>query len=199
MKPTSTGNNIRDKFVTVPYTETPFAEQKLATSDGVETIQSAMIAKYEGFVTMTPESDYFYSLEHQPQITDSLGRFFELRQTLVATQPSLTSAVINSIGAGSYVDDTYFNSVISGQNFPISINPVLDAPAFASAVADVDSPVTQLININITGVAPFTFLNTTWTGKISKAGSSRADDIFTPYWDRTSILSADSLVNRSDF
>ena len=185
--------------MTVPYTETSFAEQKLATSDGVETIQSAMIAKFEGFVTMTPESDYFYSLEHQPQITDSFGRFFELRQALVATQPSLTNAVINSIGAGSYVDNTYFNSVISGQNFPISVNPVLDAPAFATGVGDVNPPVTQPININITGVAPFTFLNTTWTGRISDAGSSNSDDIFTPDWNRNGILSSDSLVNRSDF
>ena len=199
LKTTSTGNNVRDKFVTVPYTETSFAEQKLATSDGVETIQSAMIAKFEGFVTMTPESDYFYSLEHQPQITDSFGRFFELRQALVATQPSLTNAVINSIGAGSYVDNTYFNSVISGQNFPISVNPVLDAPAFATGVGDVNPPVTQPININITGVAPFTFLNTTWTGRISDAGSSNSDDIFTPDWNRNGILSSDSLVNRSDF
>jgi hypothetical protein len=198
LKPTSTGNNVRDKFVTIPYTETPFAEQKLATTDGVETVQAAMIAKFEGFVTLTPESDYFYSLEHQPQITDSLGRFFELRQVQYTPDPALTTAVIRSIGAGNYLDTTYFNTVISGQNFPITVNPVVEIPAYAAPVNVIDAPVTQPININITGVAPFTFLNSTWTGQISEESAAKSEDIFTPDWNRNGILSADSFVSRYD-
>ncbi len=198
LKPTSTGNNVRDKFVTIPYTETPFAEQKLATTDGVETVQAAMIAKFEGFVTLTPESDYFYSLEHQPQITDSLGRFFELRQVQYTPDPALTTAVITSIGAGNYLDATYFNTVISGQNFPITVNPVVEIPAYAAPVNVIDAPVTQPININITGVAPFTFLNSTWTGQISEESAAKSEDIFTPDWNRNGILSADSFVSRYD-
>jgi len=198
LKPTSTGNNVRDKFVTIPYTETPFAEQKLATTDGVETVQAAMIAKFEGFVTLTPESDYFYSLEHQPQITDSLGRFFELRQVQYTPDPALTTAVIRSIGAGNYLDATYFNTVISGQNFPITVNPVVEIPAYAAPVNVIDAPVTQPININITGVAPFTFLNSTWTGQISEESAAKSEDIFTPDWNRNGILSADSFVSRYD-
>ena len=198
LKPTSTGNNVRDKFVTISYTETPFAEQKLATTDGVETVQAAMIAKFEGFVTLTPESDYFYSLEHQPQITDSLGRFFELRQVQYTPDPALTTAVIRSIGAGNYLDATYLNTVISGQNFPITVNPVVEIPAYAAPVNVIDAPVTQPININITGVAPFTFLNSTWTGQISEESAAKSEDIFTPDWNRNGILSADSFVSRYD-
>jgi hypothetical protein len=155
-----------------------------------------MIAKFEGFVTLTPESDYFYSLEHQPQITDSLGRFFELRQVQPISDPALTNAVIRSIGAGNYLDTTYFNSVISGQNFPISVNPIVDIPAYAAAVGDINPPVTQPININITGVAPFTFLNSTWTGQISEEGAAKTEDIFTPDWNRNGILSADSFASQ---
>lgn len=197
LKPTSTGNNVRDKFVTLPYTETSFAEQKLSTEDSVETVQSTMIAKFEGFVSLTPESDYFYSLEHQPQITDSFGRLFELRQAEPVTDPALTPEVLERIGGGGYLDSTYISAIISGQNFPISVNPVVDIPAYAAPVGDASPIATQPININLAGVAPATFLNTTWTGQLLATDSAAPIDIFSPEWSRRGILTADSFAGRT--
>lgn len=192
----STG--VRDKFLTIPYTEVSLAEQKLATADSYETVQPVMIAKFEGFVTLTPESDYFYSLEHQPLITDSIGRGFELRQTQPPTDLSLTDTYIEQIGGGNYIDANYYNPIISGKNFPISVNPVIQSPAFASPVSSVDAAVTKPININITGVAPETFLNLIWTGQRVDSGTSNSEDIYTPDWTRTGILNSELFATRYD-
>lgn len=156
----------RDKFVTLPYTtEVPFAEQKLSSTDGVETVQPTMIAKFEGFVTLTPESDFFYSLEHQPAITDTFGRFFELRQTTPTSDPALTSTVIENVGAGQYIDTTYINAIIAGQNIPTSISATINAPHYALNIDSASNPsVTTPININVFGVAPDTLVNNSWTG-----------------------------------
>jgi len=199
LKTTSTGNNVRDKFVTLPYTETSFAEQKLSTSDGTETVQATMIAKFEGFVSLTPESDYFYSLEHQPLVTDSIGRGFELRQPDPPQEPALTPVVIEQIGGGGYFEETYNNVIISTQNFPIDSTPVIQAPAYAASVADINPPVWQPININIAGVAPETFLNETWTGQSIGAASSNPIDIYTPDWTRSGLLTAENFASRFEF
>lgn len=175
-------DNVYDKFITVPYTETTLAEQKLATPDGTETVQATMIAKYEGFVSLTPESDYFYSLVHQPLVTDSTGRGYELRQVIPESQ-FVDYSYIVGIGGGNYVDDAYYNYIISGQNYPISVNQVVQAPAYAASVANVDSTVTAPIDINIAGVAPQTFLNYTWTGLNKKdALNPNAEGIYSPGW-----------------
>ena len=196
LKPTSTGNNVRDKFITIPYTETSFAEQKLATTDGTETVQSTMIAKFEGFVTLTPESDFFYSLEHQPLVTDSIGRAYELRQSVRTSHASLTDGYIEQIGGGGYNEETYNNVIISTQNFPIDANPVVQAPAFASSVADVNPTVWQSYDINIAGVAPETFLNETWTGRNMVSSSSNPMDIYSPDWNRTGLLTAENFTGK---
>ena len=196
LQPT-TNENVLDKFVTVPYTETPFAEQKLATSDGTETVQSAMIAKFEGFVTLTPESDYFYSLEHQPLITDSTGRGYELRQVI----PESQFVDYTYYGGGGYADYAYTNYVVSGQNYPISVNPVVYGPAYAASVAGANPAVTQPININVAGVAPETFLNSSWSGGssgiIKDALNPNAEGIYTPNWYSGGLSS--SLYNIGKF
>lgn len=198
LQPAGLSSGVRDKFVTVPYTEVSLAEQKLATSDSYETVQPVMIAKFEGFVTLTPESDYFYSLEHQPLITDSIGRGFELRQTQPVTDPALTDTYIEQIGGGNYIDENYYNPIISGKNFPISVNPVIQSPAYAAPVSSVDAAVTKPININIVGVAPETFLNIIWTGQSIDTGTSKAEDIYTPDWTRTGILNSELFATRYD-
>jgi hypothetical protein len=198
LKTTSTGNNVRDKFITISYTETPFAEQKLATSSGNESVQSTMIAKFEGFVTLTPESDYFYSLEHQPLVTDSIGRAFELRQSDPPEELTFTSSYVEALGGGGYFDQTYNNVVISTQSFPINVRSVFQAPAYAASVADINSPVFQSIDINIAGVAPETFLNETWTGKTFITESSNPMNIFTPDWTRSGLLAAENFAGKFD-
>jgi len=199
LKTTSTGNNVRDKFITIPYAETSFAEQKLATSDGTEPVQSTMIAKFEGFVTLTPESDFFYSLEHQPLVTDSMGRVFELRQSVRTSHASLNDNYIEQIGGGGYNEETYNNVIISTQNFPIDTNPVVQGPAFASSVASINPTVWQSFDINIAGVAPETFLNETWTGKNAWGESSNPMDIYSPDWNRTGLLTAENFTGKFDW
>lgn len=199
LKPTATGNNIRDKFVTLPYTETSFAEQKLSTVDAVETVQSTMIAKFEGFVTLTPESDYFYSLQHQPYITDSMGRFYELYQTPPEQEPALTPEVVETIGGGEYFNETYNNVVIAAQNLPISVSATVTVPHWSYPISFTDAPVTQQIDINVAGVAPETFLNTTWSGPSPLESSSGIFETFTPDWTRDGFLTADNFGIYNDF
>jgi hypothetical protein len=199
LKPATTGNNIRDKFVTIPYTESSFAEQKLSTTGASETVQSTMIAKFEGFVTLTPESDYFYSLEHQPYITDSIGRYFELRQTQTTPASSLTDNVIETIGGGGYYSTTYYDSVISGRNSPISVSSTVSVPHYAGPASDIDPRVTQQLDINLAGVAPETFLNSTWAGTQRGFGQSAVENIFTPDWTQDGFLTAQSFGKFDDF
>ena len=195
LKPTTTGSNIRDKFVTMSYTETPFAEQKLSTNGAVETVQTTMIAKFEGFVTLTPESDYFYSLQHQPYITDSIGRYYELRQTTPDPKGSLNDAVIETIGGGGYVADTYNNLVISAQDYPISVTSTITVPHWNVPAAEVNPFVFQQIDINVAGVAPETFLNQTWTGTQTVTSSSDSYSVFTPDWTQDGFLTAINFGN----
>lgn len=188
------GNNVRDKFVTIPYTETSFAEQKLSTTDAAEVVQSTMIAKFEGFVTLTPESDYFYSLVHQPYITDSFGRYFELRQSVPEPEPSLDETFIETIGAGNYVDTAYTETIIAGQSFPIDITPVVQIPHFAVSPIVINPPVFQPLDINIVGVAPETMLNNSWTGVAPYVEAlSSPTSVFSGSWYR------DSFNSFSDF
>jgi len=158
-----------------------------------------MIAKFEGFVSLTPESDFFYSLEHQPLVTDSIGRAFELRQPDPPQDPALTDTVIETIGGGGYFEDTYNNVIISTQNFPIDSTPVIQAPAFAESVAAVSPMVWQAIRINVAGVAPETFLNETWTGESTTTASSNPVDIYTPDWTRSGLLTAENYASRFEF
>jgi hypothetical protein len=149
-------------------------------------------------VTLTPESDYFYSLEHQPLVTDSIGRAFELRQSDPPEEPTFTSSYVEALGGGGYFDQTYNNVVISTQSFPINVRSVFQAPAYAASVADINSPVFQSIDINIAGVAPETFLNETWTGKTFITESSNPMNIFTPDWTRSGLLAAENFAGKFD-
>lgn len=73
-------SNVRDKLVTLPYTEVEMASQKIASVSGNTQVQTAVIAKGEGFVTLTPESDFFYNLAYAPWITDWTGRWWQIDQ-----------------------------------------------------------------------------------------------------------------------
>jgi len=194
----SSAEGLRDKLLLVPYSsEVAFAEQKLATSNVAETVQSTMIAKFEGFVTLTPESDFFYSLEHQPLVTDSFGRYYELRQSVRTSHASLTNTVIDIIGGGGYNEQTYTNTVLTSQNLPTSVNPTVLAPAHASSVGNINPVVTQQIPINLAGVAPETFLNQTWTGQGAGARSSSSPfEIYSPDWTRNGLFSIDDYSGR---
>lgn len=190
LKPVSdTAAGVRDKFITVPYGELSFAEQKWATNGSQESVQTTMIAKFEGFVTLTPESDYFYSQEHQPNITDSFGRYFELQQQIPVSDPALTDSFIESIGAGNYIDTNYLNNVIVAQDYPVAVAPVIAVPYFTLPANDSNPIVTQPININIVGVAPETMLNTSWAGvPPTPEPAAYPTEIYSGSWFRDSAL-----------
>lgn len=72
--------NINDKFVSLPYTEVEMISQRIASNNGNTQVQSAIIAKGEGFVTLSPESDFFYDLTYAPLVTDTTGRLYQIEQ-----------------------------------------------------------------------------------------------------------------------
>jgi hypothetical protein len=190
LEPTNFNDSrIRDKFVTVSYTETPVIVQRLSSNTGNEVVQSAIIAKYEGFITLTPESDYFYSLEHQPYITDSFGRLFEVNQKIPTPDPALDSAKIQSLGGGRYDSDLYTNVNILSSQKPIAVENVVNVPNYAFAANQFEPIITSPININFAGVAPQTFLNTEWTGNPATQLIVQQEP-FSPGWNQDLRLSA---------
>ena len=88
-------SNLQDKFVTLPYTEVEMASQKIASATGNTQVQTAVIAKGEGFVTLSPESDFFYNLSYAPWITDWYGRWWQIQQTTPGNS-------ISGYGEGNY-------------------------------------------------------------------------------------------------
>ena len=66
-----------DKLFMLNYTESPFAQQTLYSNTAPETVQTAIIAKFEGFATLSPERDYFYSQVFLPTVSDTPGRSVE--------------------------------------------------------------------------------------------------------------------------
>ena len=178
---------IRDKFITLPYTEKVVAEQKLFTTNSNEAVQSAMIAKFEGFATLTPESDYFYSLEHQPFVTDTFGRYYEIRQQTPTENPAITTTLVNEIKGGGYSDTFYNSATLVGSNLPTQVSPSISAPHYLSNGSTADAPITQPISINFAGVAPETYLNSTWTGTPAATIGRDAKPFSQSWYDDNSI------------
>jgi hypothetical protein len=89
-------SNVKDKFVSLPYTEVEMASQSIATANGNTAVQTAVIAKGEGFVTLSPESDFFYNVNFAPLITDISGRAYEVNQT------TPDNVVLGITGSGKY-------------------------------------------------------------------------------------------------
>ena len=158
-----------------------------------------MIAKFEGFATLTPESDYFYSLEHQPFVTDTFGRYYEIRQQTPTQNPAITNTLVNEIKGGGYSDSYYNSAVLVGSNLPTQISPSISAPHYLSNGSSADAPITQPIKINFAGVAPETYLNSTWTGTPA-VGVSRDVVPFSQSWlDDNSIKLGGSIEDRGRF
>lgn len=184
---------VRDKFVCLPYTETPIVSQRLATSDGAQTVQSAMIAKFEGFVTLTPESDFYYSTVHQPSITDNVGRYYEIQLPGGSTDPALTYDVLTDIGGSRYVD-SYNNPYILGSQQFTGSQTTIFAPDYSVVPISSGNPsVTTIIDRNIVGHAPETFLNSEWTGAPALTASEGAPNEYPSGWQQNAYLSGSTL------
>jgi hypothetical protein len=178
--------NVRDKFITIDFTETPIVSQKLAAADGNQIVQSAMIAKYEGFLTLTPESDYFYSLEHQPLITDSIGKNYEVIQDIVYDDPALTASYLTGIGAAGYSNDlSYQMAVASYFQAASSITYKVVVPAYSVSPNSIEPTSTTQISINQAGVMPIQSLQAQTVREI------RATNSYTSGYQNEATLSAD--------
>jgi hypothetical protein len=188
LEPTNPSDaRVRDKFICLPYSETAIVTQALATSDGAQPVQTAMIAKFEGFVTLTPESDYFYSTVHQPSVTDSIGRFFEIPLEGGVSDPALTDSLLENIGGNRYTD-IYNNPFVLGSQQFATRQSTIFAPNYSvAATATNNPPITSIIERNIVGHAPETFLNNEWSG------APAAEKVFEPNqfpagWQQNSYL-----------
>ena len=200
LKPAGTNDvahaNKFDKFITLEYTEVPAVSQKYATEQANTIVQTAVIGKFEGFVSLTPESDYYFSTEHQPLITDSLGRFFEINQQSRTPDPAITDQLIETIGGGRYVDDLYLNPVVLGWNVPINRQNFLNIPNYANDPSSYEPKVTSAVPIRFDGTAFDTYTRQQWSG--TGGGGSIINPIgnaYTPGWlDSNKIVSGSRLT-----
>lgn len=187
-------SNVRDKFVTIPYSEVSMVSQGVYTNAASEIVQTAIIAKFEGFATLTPESDYFYSLEHQPQVINSFGRFYEVPQQPKDESPVISDSYVETIGGGGYkpVENV---PIVSATEF-IQNDYVVNIPSFVNLPTQFEPIYTAPIAINNPGVNPVQALNTTWTGD---AGPFVVNNqIFFDDWNLSGSLTAERFDFRFD-
>jgi hypothetical protein len=173
---------LLDKFISLPYSEAAAITQKNYSVDGSEKVQTAIIGKFEGFVSLTPESDYFYSQEHQPLVTDNNGRFYEIKQDAFGSDPALTDNLVQSIGANQYNNFSYLNALIVGANQPTTSGSTIFVPNYTTDPNLNEPTITSPIKIAFPGVAVGTFLNKEWTGQNYAETGDLKSNIFTPGW-----------------
>jgi hypothetical protein len=160
---------IHDKIVSLQYTEVSAVTQGFSTNNANSTVQTAVIGKFEGFVTLTPESDYFYSSVHQPAVTDNLGRDWQIAHGTVNTRPTFTSTYLNLTYLGQY-NLLYNNAYILGQNNPLSmLERTISIPDFTCDPTVTEPASTVDVPITTTGVADV--LNSQWHGSSTLTGS----------------------------
>lgn len=133
------GTNFKtDKCFMLRYTEIPFTGQKLYSVSGVETVQTAIIAKYEGFVDLTPERDYFYSQIHKPSASDAYARFIETLGTdddinnNTLFDPKNNNNKIENIGGGGYEDSKYNEPILIADQTPARLKTSVLVPDWSS-------------------------------------------------------------------
>lgn len=188
---------LQDKFLTLYYpSETTALEQKWSTANGNTTVQAAVFGKFEGFVSLTPESDTFYSTVHPPAITNITGRLVEL-PIVSPTPPALfsNSTFLQSVGGGGYSSNNYTNTPIVGLNQDTLETLGIRIPDFSNSTS-AEPNTTVTINLTQTAVMPNTTLNTIWTG----GGLSVAQEepfIYPTRWtiDGYKTSSLDSITN----
>ena len=159
--------NVRDKFVTLPFTETSMVSQSLYTNTKSEIVQTAIIAKFEGFAALTPESDYFYSLEHQPEVLNAFGRKVDVPQKPKEEDQVIDETYVQQIGGGGYFKSADY--IVSGSSEQVQNQYTIPVPAYTNLPTDFEPIYTQPLNIYQAGFNPFTALNSNWTGDTNPA------------------------------
>ena len=160
---------VHDKIISLQYTEVSAVTQGFSTNNANSTVQTAVIGKFEGFVTLTPESDYFYSSVHQPAVTDNLGRDWQIAHSTVDTRPTFTFSYLALTSLGQY-NSLYNNAYILGQNNPLSmLERTISIPDFTCDPTATEPTSTVDVPITTTGVADV--LNSQWYGSSLLTGS----------------------------
>jgi len=196
LKPTTPfANNIRDKFVTLPFTETTMVSQGLYTNTKSEVVQTAIIAKFEGFATLTPESDYFYSLEHQPEVLNAFGRVNDVPQKPKDDDPVINDTYVEQIGGGGYYRTENF--VLAGSSEQVQNQYTIPVPAYTNLPTDFEPIYTQPLNIYQAGFAPMSALNSTWTGDANPAAINNVN--YFDGWNLNNSISAGFGFNLDQF
>lgn len=147
----SSDTSIQDKFITLPYTEVAAVTQGFSTNNSNSVVQSAVIGKFEGFVTLTPESDYYYSTEHQPAVTDTIGRYFQIAQNPVIGNPVFNTTYLNGIGAGQYYTPYYNGFTLLGANQPTEFGRVVRLPDYSVPATATEPATTTTAPITTSG------------------------------------------------
>ena len=190
-------NSIQDKFVTLDYSETPAVSQQNFTSDAPAQVQTAIIGKFEGFVTLTPESDYFYSTVHQPSITDTIGRYYEVKQETAPAYSGITNALVQQLGANRYYNTYYNDPLLVGDYQLIGGSSSVYIPDPSVNPGTIEPTSVVPINVDFLGAAPDTFLNKTWTGTMFTPIVTTNLNAFVPGWRENSYIESGSGLNDS--
>lgn len=173
-----------DKFESIGYTEIPAVEQKFATAKATTMpVQTAIIGKFEGFVTLTPESDYYFSTEHPPIITDISGRFLETILPIKPDKPSLSG-----IGVGAYNDLFYNGGVFLGTLNPIAGLNKINIPGYNNSPTQFEPITTVPTSLKFDGAAFSNFQGINWTG-IGGSFGSTTPNMFPTGWNNTGGIS----------
>lgn len=154
---------VRDKLVTMPFTEVSFADQPLASVSGAKTVQTGPV-KFEGLLTLTPESDYFFSQEFMPYSTSESAKANEVRQDTPDGQSTIDTAS-DEVGGNKYTDPVYTDPPVLGDGISATGSTTVTGPHFSTSPENSNEPTTTSDTpIQFTGVAPTTFVQNHWTG-----------------------------------
>jgi hypothetical protein len=133
-------SQICDKFITIPFTETALISQPLATLDGPEqVIPDTLSGNFSGYVTLSPESDYWYSVKLPPTYIDTTVYEQAVVQPIPVDPPVIAANTAN----------TDVVVVSNGEN--VSGNTVLTVPVVTSSNTEANTTVD--VSIDFSGVA----------------------------------------------
>jgi len=158
-----TDAKVRDKLVTMAFTEVSFADQPLASVSGAKTVQTGPV-KFEGLLTLTPESDYFFSQEFMPYSTSESAKSNEIRQDIPDGQSTIDTAS-GEVGGDKYTDSVYASPPVLGDGISATGSTTITGPHFSTSPENSGEPTTTSDTpIKFTGVAPTTYVQNHWTG-----------------------------------
>lgn len=176
---------VRDKFITIPYTEVTFVSQPLATLDGPEQVMPDTLSGdfNNAYVTITPESDYWYSTRQQPTYSDTTASTTTVVQD-TTSDPSQIVSTANTIGSNSYSSNT--TTVIVGSGTEVSTCTVVTVATTNGNPANTEANTTTTLNIDFTGINLDAALAAAY---VSAMGGSGAYNLYQYYIDPTLFAS----------